>query len=309
VTPVMTERLQDYLAMRRGLGFKLQRPAALLADFVAYLDRVGATTITTELAVAWAAQPVGADPSWWAARLSAVRVFARHLATIDPDTEVPPVDLMPAKSPRVVPFIYSTADVKALMAAAGQIRTPLIAATYRTLVGLLAVTGMRVGEAISLDHTDLDRDEGLLVVRDSKFGKSREVVLHPSTLVCLDQYTALRHQLCPRPRTPALFTSTTGNRLIYKNVHRRFHTLTRVAGLHPRSARCRPRPHDLRHTFAVNTLLGWYQAGVDVQARLPRLSTYLGHVDPNSTYWYLSATPELLGLVANRLPSIGPRPR
>jgi integrase len=306
---MMAERMRDYLAMRRSLGFKLQRPAALLADFVAYLDHTDATTITTELAVAWATQPVGADRSWWAARLSAVRVFARHLATIDPDTQVPPVDLMPATSPRAVPFIYSADDIAALMAAAEQIPTSLVAATYRTLIGLLAVTGLRVGEAIRLDHNDLDRDEGLLVVRDSKFGKSREVVLHTSTLSCLDQYVALRGQHCPRPRTPALFTSTTGTRLIYNNVHHRFHTLTQAAGLHPRSARCRPRPHDLRHTFAVNTLLSWYRADVDVQARLPLLSTYLGHANPSDTYWYLSATPELLASVADRLGPIGPQPR
>jgi integrase len=306
---MMADQLRDYLVMRRSLGFKLERQGPLLADFVAYLDRAGATRITTELVVAWATQPVAADRSWWAARLSAVRVFARHLASIDPDTEVPSADLMPAKSPRAVPFIYCADDVAALMAAAGRIPTPLVAATYRTLIGLLAVTGMRVGEAIRLNRDDLDRDEALLVVRDSKFGKSREVTLHPSTLAALNQYAALRQRLCPRPSAPALFVSTTGTRLIYKNVHYRFHELAQAAGLRPRSARCRPRPHDLRHTFAVNTLLGWYRAGIDVQARLPLLSTYLGHIDPGSTYWYLSATPELLALVAQRLEPVGPVPR
>jgi integrase/recombinase XerD len=309
VSTVMALRLGDYLAMRRGLGFKLQRSAALLTDFVAFLDDAGATTITTDLAVAWARQPVGADACWWAARLSAVRVFARYLAAIDPDTQVPSADLMPSRPRRATPFLYAPDDVAALMAAAGRIPTRQVAATYRTLIGLLAVTGMRVGEAIGLDRDDFDSDEGLLVVRKAKFGKSREVVLHPSTSAALQEYTSLRGRLCPRPGTPAFFVSATGTRLIYKNVHHRFHALTQAAGLRPRSAKCRPRPHDLRHTFAVNTLLGWYQVGVNVQARLPLLSTYLGHIHPGCTYWYLSATPELLALVADRLGSIGPEPQ
>jgi integrase/recombinase XerD len=298
--------LRDYLAMRRALGFKLERQGALLADFVGYMDRAGAPTITTELAVGWATRPAGADPSWPAARLSAVRGFARHLSAFDPATEIPQTDLLASNHPRATPYLYSADDVAALIAAAGETRSALLAATYRTLIGLLAVTGMRVGEAISLDRGDLDRDEGLLVVRDSKFGKSREVALHPSTFKAISAYTKLRDRLCPNPSTPAFLISTTGTRLIYKNVHQRFHRLTATAGLRPRSATCRPRPHDLRHTFAVNTLLGWYRTGVDVQARLPLLSTYLGHIHPGSTYWYLSATPELLALAADRLHPIGP---
>lgn len=306
MSSAMTDRLRDYLAMRRALGFKLERPGALLADFVAFADRAGADAITTDLAVAWASQPAAADPSWWAARLSAVRVFARHLASIDPNTQVPPADLIPARSRRVTPFLYCAADVAALMAAAGRIRTPLVAATYRTLIGLLAITGMRVGEVIGLNRDDLDREEGVLVVRNSKFGKSREVALHPSTLDALSDYAATRKRHCPRPGTPALLVSSAGTRLHYKNVHHRFHQLTQAVGLAPRSARCRPRPHDLRHTFAVNTILGWYRTGAPVQARLPLLSTYLGHVDPGCTYWYLTATPELLALATDRLTPVGP---
>lgn len=247
MSSVMTGQLADYLAMRRGLGFKLDREAALLADFVAFADHGGATTITTELAVAWARQPAGADPSWWATRLRAVRVFARHLTSIEANTEVPPAGLIPARSRRATPFLYSAADLAALMAAAGQIRTPLIAATYRTLIGLLAVTGMRVGEVINLDRDDLDPDQGLLVVRKGKFEKSREVVLHPSTLAALDEYATVRGRHCRRPTTPALLVSSAGTRLLYKNVHHRFHQLTQIAALTPRSATCRPRPHDLRH--------------------------------------------------------------
>jgi len=305
-TTIMSRRLSDYLAMRRALGFKLDRSGALMAEFVAFADRAGATTITTRLAVQWATQPSQAAPSWWAVRLSAVRVFARHLACIDPDTEVPSAGLIPARPVRATPFVYSAGDVAALMTAADRIRTPLVAATYHTLVGLLAVTGMRVGEVINLDRDDLDHGEGVLVVRQAKFGKSREIALHPSTLAALEGYAAVRERYCPRPRTPALLVSNAGTRLHYKNVHERFHRLTQAVGLQPRSATCRPRPHDLRHTFAVNTLLAWYRAGADVQARLPLLSTYLGHVDPGCTYWYLSATPELMSMVADRLAPVGP---
>jgi integrase/recombinase XerD len=309
MTTIMAERLSDYLAMRRALGFKLARSGALMADFVGYLDSIGATVITTEQALAWATLPVDADPSWCSGRLAAVRTFARHLVCLDPATEVPPTDLLPARSPRATPFIYSAADVAALMTEADRIDTPMVAATYRTVIGLLAVTGMRIGEVINLDRDDLDHDEAVLLVRQAKFGKSREVALHPSTLHALHEYATIRRRYCPRPRTPALFVSSAGTRLHYKNVHERFHHLTHTVGLTPRSATCRPRIHDLRHSFAVNTLLGWYQTGVDVQTRLPLLSTYLGHVNPSCTYWYLSATPQLLALVADRLAPIGPEPR
>lgn len=302
----LAQHLDEYLATRKALGFKLKEQGRLMTRYVAHLDRLGATVITVESALEWATQPADADPWYWVARLGAVRVFARHMASLDPATEVPPTKLLQATHPRATPFLYSSAEIAALMAATDRIRTPLIAATYRTLIGLLAVTGMRVGESINLDRDDIDRDEGVVVVRDGKFGKSREVALHPSTAVMLDDYARLRDQTCPQPNTRAWFISSTGTRLIYQNVHHRFHKLTQTAGLAPHSANCRPRIHDLRHTFAVNTLLGWYQAGEDVQARLPLLSTYLGHVHPGCTYWYLSATPELMHLVAERLDPVGP---
>jgi integrase len=177
----------------------------------------------------------------------------------------------------------------------------LRAATYQTLTGLLAVTGMRAGEAIRLDQPDVDLRAGLLTIRQSKFGKSRQLPLHATTVAALAGYAALRDRQHPRPATPAFFVSLTGTRLIYKNVHRTFHRLTRAAGLAPRSPRCRPRIHDLRHSFAVAALLGWHQDGGDVAARLPLLSAWLGHADPASTYWYLTGTPELLALTGQRL--------
>lgn len=295
----LASALTDYLTIRRRLGFKLDRPGQLLGDFVAYLDDREATTVTTELALAWARRPAGARPAWWGVRLSVVRVFARYLKTIDPATEVPPADLLPARSQRATPYLYSASDIDALMAAAGRLSSEHRAATYSTLIGLLAVTGMRIGEAIRLDLDDIDWAEGSLTIRTSKFGKSREVVLHPTTVEALRAYVQRRQ--CLRPRTPSFFVSLTGTRLIYNNVHGTFHKFVEEAGMGPRGPRCRPRPHDLRHTFAVNTLLAWYRDGLDVPSRMHLLSTYLGHLEPSDTYWYLSATPELLGLVGQRL--------
>jgi integrase len=186
------------------------------------------------------------------------------------------------------------------MAATTTLRFPLRSATYRTLIGLLAVTGMRVGEVIGLVRDDLDWSHRRLIIREGKFGASRELPLHPSTIDALEMYAQLRDQCWPPPRSP-FFISMAGTRLIHENVHWTFRRLVRHVGLQPRSASCRPRIHDLRHTFAVNTLIDWYRSGVDVAAWMPRLSTYLGHAAPAWTYWYLSATPELLSLAAARL--------
>lgn len=293
--------LDDYLTIRRSLGFKMVRNGRLLPHFVAFVELAGSDTITTELALAWAKQPSEGHPRWWAERMSLVRGFAKHLQALDPRTEVPPRDLLPGCKRRATPYLYSDTDIIGLMEAARAVRVPLRASTYETLVGLLAVTGMRVGEAIRLNRDDLDSANGLLTVRDTKFGKSREVALHPSTLRALETYAQLRDQLCPLPKTPALFVTAIGTRLVYKNVHPVFQRLVRRAGLQRHSPSCRPRPHDLRHTFAVRTLLDWYRSGVEVEGRLPLLSTYLGHFDPASTYWYLSAAPELLALAGERL--------
>ena len=293
--------LDRYLATRRALGFKLARAELLLAQFLRHLQTIGADTITTENAVAWASLPADAASSWWGQRLSVVRAFARHLHAIDPVHEVPPAGLLPARSPRAVPYLYSDADIAALMAAARELRSPLRAATFETLVGLLAVSGLRIGEALRLDRDDVDLDEGVLRVRQTKFNKSREVPLHLSTVNALAAYARRRDELGPRPRDPSFFVSVAGTRVLYCNAHLGWLDLVRRAGLQPRSTSCRPRPHDLRHSFAVRTLLGWYRDGVDVEAHLPLLSTYLGHVHPANTYWYLSAAPELLALVAARL--------
>jgi len=293
--------LENYLALRRSLGFKLERTGRLLAQFVAHCEAAGAETVTIELALSWATLPKGGSESWLAHRLSVVRGFARHLALIDERTEVPPADLLPGRSHRATPYLYATEEVVQLMAAAQGFPSPLRRATFSTLVGLLYATGMRVGEAIRLDRDDVDFVQRILVVRGSKFGKSREIPVHDSTAAALHAYAKQRDDLCAQASSPAFFISLAGTRLLYGNVHLAFLRLVRDAGLTPRSARCRPRPHDLRHSFAVSTLIAWYRDGVDVEALLPKLSTYLGHVQPGNTYWYLSAAPELLGFAAARL--------
>jgi integrase len=299
----LSQTAADYLRLRRALGHKLDNAGRLLPRFVAYLEAVGAETITLEAALAWAQQPElhHASTTVWAQRMTVARGFARHLAGIDPRTQVPPVSMLPYHKHRRLPYLYSLADIASLMSEAGRtIPSPLRAATFATLIGLLAVTGMRIGEAIRLDRSDIDWDEGLVVVRASKFGKSRAVPLQTSTVAALADYAQRRDRLQPAPRASSFFVSATGKRLIYTDVRDVFHQLVSGAGIGAESA-IRPRIHDLRHSFAVRTLVDWYRNGENVHARLPWLATYLGHREPRFTYWYLSASPELLALAASRL--------
>jgi integrase len=295
----LRDAVGDYLTLRRSLGYRLVRTEMLLEDFVAFMERAGAEMVTSELAVRWARQ-ADAKPYWWARRLGVVRTFARYLASIDPGTEVPAKDLLPARAQRVAPYIYSAAEIRALMAAASELRPPLRGATHRTLIGLLTVTGLRLGEALGLNREDIDLDDGVLRVC-GKAGKQREVPLHPTTICALGEYAHLRDRHWPQPNSPAVFLGTTGQRLSKHAVHRAFPQLIREVGLEGRGQRARPRPHDMRHAYAVNTLLDWYRDGEDVDAKLPLLSTVLGHAKPEHTYWYLQAVPELTELVASRL--------
>jgi len=293
--------LAGYLAVRRALGYTLARTEKLLAQFLLWLQERDRDVITTDLALEWATLPPARGSNWHAQRLGVIRVFAAYLHAVDPAHEVPPADLLPQRPRRAVPYLYTDRELLALMDATSVIPTPHRAATLRAVIGLLAVTGMRIGEAIRLDRNDIDHEHELLVVRDSKFGKSRELALHPSTLHELRRYLRRSDRPVPAEPTAAVFTSAAGTRLTYCNVHLAFKRTVGHAGLRPRSAACRPRPHDLRHTFAVNTVLDAYRCGADVQTRLPLLSTYLGHIHPGSTYWYLQAAPELLALAGEQL--------
>jgi len=301
----LEQALADYLQLRHSLGHDLAEAGWLLPSFVAYLDEHGLPTVTVEAALAWAQHsPTGNGLSVGPRRMTAARGFARYLSGLDPSTEVPPLGLIPSWQRWRRPFFYAPADIDAILSQArDSIVSPLRAATYQNLIGLLAASGLRIGEAIKLDRSDVDWDQGVLLIRESKFGKSRLVPVHPSTLQALAEHARLRDELQRRPKAASFFVSLTRKRLSYAVVQDTFRQLVDKAGVGA-DAPSPPRLHDLRHTFAVRTLLGWYRSDEDVQAKIPSLSTYLGHREPASTYWYLSAAPELLALAAARQDSV-----
>jgi integrase len=299
---VLEQHLDEYLQLRRTLGHKLADAHRLLPRFVTYLDEHDVEFVTLAVALSWSLErevPVGSVVPY--RRMMVVRGFARYLSGIDPRTEVPPAGTIRQPQRWRRPFIYSDADVLALIEQARMvIAQPLRSATYQTLIGLLATTGMRVGEALRLDRSDLDRSEGVLRIRESKFGKSRLVPLQASAVDALERYDHTRQQLLPDPSTDSLFVSLRGTRVIYETVWPVHRKLCERAGVGAGST-VTPRIHDHRHAFAVKTLLGWYQDGVDVPSRIGWLSTYLGHREPRYTYHYLSAAPDLLAHAARLL--------
>lgn len=291
--------LGDYLRLRRGLGFQMRQQGCYLPGFVAFVDARGATSVTVELAVAWARSPEGIKPITVDFRLSAVRCFARYLHALDPAHEIPPAGLLAAGRRRPAPHIYTADQIAALLETAGRLRPPLRALTLRTLLGLLAATGMRVGETMTLSRGDVDLAGRVITVRHAKFDRVRLVPLHPSVSEQLANYATERDRLCPHPSCDRFFVSATGRALDPSRVDGVFAEITKRIGL--RTDTCHPRVHDLRHTFAVRTLIDAHRTGVDINALLPVLSTYLGHVEPANTYWYLEAVPELMQLAAARL--------
>lgn len=293
--------LKRYLSMRKGLGYKYQHQTRRLTDFVSFMEKRKATTITTKLAMEWATLPPDRHASW-ALRLTDVRGFARHIANIDPKTEVPPVGMLPGLK-RAKPYVYSDAEINALLAAALSLPPAdgLRRWTYHHLFGLIAVTGMRLSEVIGLQRDDVDLEAGVLTVRLTKFGKSRLVPLHPTTSAALRNYAQRRDAHCASPCAPHFFVAERGGPLLHQYVHRVFWRLSREIGLRRPGDHSGPRVHDFRHRFAIWTLLGWYREGTDVEKMLPVLSTYLGHTCVRDTYWYLSACPELMQEAAQRL--------
>ncbi len=288
--------LDEYLAVHRALGVKLRQSGRLLQRFVDFADSKGAAYITAELALAWATQPAAAQPAQWANRLGMVRRFARYCCANDPRTIVPVPDLLPYRYRRPEPYIYRNEEITRLLDAARRLAPVdgLRPHTFVTLFGLYVVTGMRANEALRLDRDDVDLVNGVLTVRDTKFGKSRYVPLHPSTQRALQRYAARRDRCCPNPATSSFFVSDRGTRLTEWCVRWTFVKLSHEIGLRGPNESRGPRLHDLRHRLAIDTLLRWYRSGVDVGRHLPELSTYLGHAHITDTYWYLTATPELL---------------
>jgi len=295
--------LQEYLTIRRQLGFKLQDEGSSLPKFVHFLQKEEASFITRDLALRWAMQPEDVLPARWAKRLRMVRLFAQYQSAADPRTEVPPQGLLPHSYHRKAPHIYSDEEITHLTEAAKKLPSEngLRPHTYATLFGLLAVTGMRMKESISLQCKNVDLTQGILTIVRTKFGKSRLLPLHPSTQRALQQYECHRNQICPNPQDPNFFLSEHGTRLNDSTVRLTFIKISRQIGLRGPLDNHGPRLHDFRHAFAVRTLLNWYRDGVDVEREMPKLATYLGHTHVNDTYWYLSAIPELMHLAIKRM--------
>jgi integrase len=301
----LKQALNDYLGVRRSLGYRLREPERLLRNFVTFLQTEHTRHITRELALRWATQPAKAQPFTWAQRLGVVRRFALWLSAIEPRTEIPSADLLPHRYRRKPPHIYSDEEIEKVLRATQQLLSPngLRARTYTTLFGLLVATGMRVSEALALDRSDVDLKRGILHIRQTKFGKSRYVPVHSSTVEALKKYAHARDRLSPAPLLPAFFISEKRRRITGWMARYTFAKISQRVGLrasakgHGRG----PRLHDMRHRFAARTLVHWYRAGLDVERELPKLSMYLGHVHVNDTYWYLEAVPELLQLATDRL--------
>jgi integrase/recombinase XerD len=295
-----SKAVDGYLALRRSLGFELRETERLLRNFVTFAERERARFVTIDVALRWAKLPRHVQEVVWSTRLRVVRQLAEYLSAVDPRTEVPPVDLLPRKYRRRTPYIYSDDEVYRLIRAAERLpsRTGLRAWTYATLIGLLAVTGMRHGEALALDRGDVDLEAGVITIRRTKCRKARLIPVHHTTREQLQRYARRRDHVHRSPRSDAFLVSKRGHRLVQATVQHTFVVLSRQLGLRApaRSHGHGPRLHDLRHRLAVTTLMRGYRAGADVDAQLPVLATYLGHTKVSDTYWYLSAVPELVCL-------------
>ena len=291
----MIQRVRGYLAQRRGLGFRLRSEGYLLLKFARYVDRHGGYgPLTHKLAITWARLPKGADRPRWARRLAAVRRLAHYLLVADPRTELPPRHLFgPSKQP-YQPFLYSANQIAQLLTAASRLSGKLRPCTYQILIGLLACTGLRVSEALHLKVSEVDLDQGLLLVRDGKFGQTRWVPLHPTALRPLRRYNQQRQQRFPLAEH--FFASESGAALRYSSVHAVFSRLRRIIVCEGRP----PRIHDLRHTHACRVLQRWQASRRGADGRVLILSRYLGHRHVRDTYWYLHAVPELMAVAGKR---------
>jgi len=292
------QRLDEYLALRRSLGYELRKEGVRLPKFLSFMESRNADRISTSLAIEWATQTVRTSRT---ERMTMVRGFAKYMAAFDALTEVPPDTLFPRTHIRPHPYIYSDDEVRRLMRAASAHKADRPLGTYYCLLGLLAVTGLRSGEALALRMEDIDLANGVLTVRGTKFGKSRLVPIHRTTAAKLKAYIERRNALEVPELSPYLFVNRTGRRLCRRRTYYVFADLLASAGIRKLKSGRRPRLHDFRHRFAVRTLIDWYRAGQNVEQRLPALTTFLGHVSVEDTYWYLTEYPELMNRAVQRL--------
>jgi integrase/recombinase XerD len=298
--------VEDYLTLRRSLGYKLKQTEAILTEFAEFLAKRRARCLTAALALEWATEVQGVSPTHHARRLGVIRLFAGFRKLTDPRTEVPPKYLLPYRPRRAIPHIYTDEEITKLLGAFRTARTTeLRRQTFSTLFGLLVVTGCRVGEALRLASGDVDLQRGWLTIRQTKFGKSRLVPLHSTTVHVLKQYVRVRDASLRGAAPQSFFVSRLGNPVDASDFKRVFLELSKEIGLRKGDAKRGPRLHDLRHTFAVRTILSWYRDGAAVEALMPLLSTYLGHRKASDTYWYLTGVPELLSLAVRRLETAG----
>jgi len=298
-------QLDRYLSVRRSLGYDLRTDERILRRFVRFADQEGASRIDTALFLRWDAGLPDVGTSTRSARFGKVRLFVQWLSGIDSAHEVPPRGLLPDRSGRQRPYIYSEGEIASIIAAAKALPSiyGLRGLTCSTLFGLIAVTGLRISEALALDDDDLDAGDGVLRVRRGKLGRERLLPLDPTVVAQLVAYAAERDRLLGRA-APAFFVTEKGTRLTDCCARYNFARACQQIGLRADQQYCRhgrgPRIHDLRHTFAVRTMIDWYRAGKDPAREMIRLTTYLGHTDPSNTFWYLEAVPELLDLAMAR---------
>lgn len=299
----LQKHLEEYLSLRQALGYKLRPHRSSLRDFVDFAAAKKATSISTQLALAWAMKPGSADPKCWAYRLRMVRHFALFVRGRDHVSEVPPLKLLPYSRLRAKPYIYSEEEISRLIRAAQALPCTkgIRGLTYSTLFALLWVTGLRISEALALDREDVDFRNQLLKIRNTKFGKSRLVPVHASTGKALEHYACSRNYVFSKAQSPAFFLTVFGKRPTCAVAQLTFRQLCLKTGIRNVSRGKGPRIHDMRHSFAVKSLIDIHRANKDIEQRVYALSVYLGHIGPSSTYWYFSAVPELLELALEHL--------
>ena len=303
----LRKAMEEYLALRRSLGFKLLNAEGVLRSFVVFAEKEAASHVSIDLVFQWLKLSTAKERATLADNFNTVRRFAIWRSVTDEGTEIPPKNLLSCRYHRKTPYIYSDEEIEKIVRVARNLPSPLglRGLTYATLFGLLAVTGMRISEALALDREDVDLKEKILIIRKSKFRKSRLVPLHISTCEVLQNYAKGRDLILPRPKNIAFLLSEKGTRVTQWAARDNFAKVSREIGIRKKTEGRRlgtgPRLHDMRHRFAARSLVDWYRAGIDVEREIHKLSTYLGHVHINDTYWYLEAIPELLELATQRL--------
>lgn len=299
----LRQALMDYLTLRRSLGFKLHSDGKALTTFVTFLEENQSDHITTALAVRWATMSKSTRPYRWGRRLCFVRGFASYLRALDDRTEIPPVNLLTSKHQRPTPYLFTDNEISRLVEATGQLQgvDTFLKHSLSCLLGLLSATGLRIGEALALSVDDIDLESGVITISGAKFGKTRLIPLHSSTVRALARYRDARQQILQERSVDYWFVNHQSKRLGYDCVRKHFHKLLELLGMNGKVGHPKPRLHDLRHHFAVSTLIRWYKNEANIDSKLPVLSAYLGHVETRDTYWYISSCPNLMNAAKKRL--------